>query len=431
MTFRTPNLDLPFIAPAQAQKHVTHNEAIRALDAVVQLSATSILDTPPSNPNDGERFIVGPNPNGEFLDHVDDIAAFQDGAWTFLTPQMGWRAYDNTAKDLYVFSDTGWTSILTEQTSQLSTDQFGINATADEINRLVVKSEASLFDHVGEGHQLKVNKANEDKTASLLFQSDYQGHAEMGLTGSNDFAVRVSPDGAQFSDVMRVDGYTGDVKFPNGTNRDMLLGTIDISGDGAEFYGFPNLMTIATEQASTALASGRIYFHAVFIDRPTEITGGLAVLTSGASSPNAVMRLGIFEIGEPSGGNWRVGNRIVDFGTQSASSAGGFDYTLSNPVVLQRGWYKFAVGVNGSGAVIRYLINYTPGLTQYAVTGTGESTIFRAAGPSRYCFMNDQDDAIENGFPSDWGSVTAVDIAATTFRNHMYVVPKFKHWNAT
>ena len=35
----TPNLELPYIVAAQAQKHVTHNEAIRALDAIVQIGA--------------------------------------------------------------------------------------------------------------------------------------------------------------------------------------------------------------------------------------------------------------------------------------------------------------------------------------------------------------------------------------------------------
>lgn len=37
----TPNLKLPFLLASQAQKHVTHNEAIRALDCLVQ---TSVLD---------------------------------------------------------------------------------------------------------------------------------------------------------------------------------------------------------------------------------------------------------------------------------------------------------------------------------------------------------------------------------------------------
>ena len=34
----TENLQIPYILPSQAQKHVTHNEAIKALDAVVQLA---------------------------------------------------------------------------------------------------------------------------------------------------------------------------------------------------------------------------------------------------------------------------------------------------------------------------------------------------------------------------------------------------------
>jgi hypothetical protein len=33
----TPNLGLPYIMAAQSQKHVTHNEAIRALDAVARI----------------------------------------------------------------------------------------------------------------------------------------------------------------------------------------------------------------------------------------------------------------------------------------------------------------------------------------------------------------------------------------------------------
>ena len=281
MTFRTPNLDLPYIAPAQAQKHITHNEAIRALDALVQLSVTSISNAPPVVPVEGERYIVGQDPEGEFIDHSGMIAAFQDGAWVFLTPQTGWLVYDEASEKLYVFNDTGWNPVLPEQLPQEFASQFGVNATADDINRLVVRSEATLFDHTGEGHQLKINKANADKTASLLFQSNYQGHAEMGLTGANDFAVRVSPDGAQFSDSMRMQAETGDVKFPNGTNRDMLLGTVDNAGDGAEFYGFPNLMTTSTGQSTLALTSGRIYFNAVFVDRPTEITGGLVVVSRG------------------------------------------------------------------------------------------------------------------------------------------------------
>ena len=52
----TPNLGLPYIMAAQSQKHVTHNEAIRALDAVVQLSVLDRdLSAPPGSPVEGGR----------------------------------------------------------------------------------------------------------------------------------------------------------------------------------------------------------------------------------------------------------------------------------------------------------------------------------------------------------------------------------------
>ena len=42
MTDTTAILGLPYLLPSQAQKHVTHNEALRQLDALVQLSAAEI-----------------------------------------------------------------------------------------------------------------------------------------------------------------------------------------------------------------------------------------------------------------------------------------------------------------------------------------------------------------------------------------------------
>ncbi len=38
---QTPNLKMPYILPSQVQKHVTHNEALRLLVAVVHLSVKS------------------------------------------------------------------------------------------------------------------------------------------------------------------------------------------------------------------------------------------------------------------------------------------------------------------------------------------------------------------------------------------------------
>ena len=105
----TSNLSLPFIMAAQAQKHVTHNEALNALDAVVQLMVLDKdLAAPPGSPAEGARYIVGPSPTGAWSGQTGRIAAFQDGAWAFYAPQEGWRAWVADEDKLYVWNGAAW-----------------------------------------------------------------------------------------------------------------------------------------------------------------------------------------------------------------------------------------------------------------------------------------------------------------------------------
>ena len=67
----SPNLQLAFLMAAQSQKHVTYNEAMRALDALVQQSVLDKdLATPPSSPADGVRYIVAASPTGALSAHA-------------------------------------------------------------------------------------------------------------------------------------------------------------------------------------------------------------------------------------------------------------------------------------------------------------------------------------------------------------------------
>ena len=86
----TENLALPYILPSQAQKHVTHNEAIKALDAVVQLAVTSrSVATPPPSPAAGVRYIVPAGATGAWAGREKHVAAWQDGVWVFYMPRTG------------------------------------------------------------------------------------------------------------------------------------------------------------------------------------------------------------------------------------------------------------------------------------------------------------------------------------------------------
>ena len=42
MSETSPRLDLPYIQPSQAQKHVTHNESLQRLDALVQMTVLAL-----------------------------------------------------------------------------------------------------------------------------------------------------------------------------------------------------------------------------------------------------------------------------------------------------------------------------------------------------------------------------------------------------
>src|SRR4029078_12079878 len=53
-----PHLALPLIAAAQAQKHVTHNEALLAVDTLLHCAVKDKdLAAPPASPAEGDRYI--------------------------------------------------------------------------------------------------------------------------------------------------------------------------------------------------------------------------------------------------------------------------------------------------------------------------------------------------------------------------------------
>ncbi len=107
----TVNLQLPYIIAAQAQKHVTHNEAIRGLDALVQLSVIDKdLSLPPVSPADGDRYIPASGASGVWAGHEGRIAAYQDDAWMFYTPRAGWLAFVVDENLLYVYDGSQWSA---------------------------------------------------------------------------------------------------------------------------------------------------------------------------------------------------------------------------------------------------------------------------------------------------------------------------------
>ena len=206
MSDLSARLALPFLAPAQAQKHVTHNEALARLDMLVQLVVEAFdAETPPATPAIGAVWALGVAPSGDWAGQ-SGLAAWDGVAWVFVAPQPGWVALARAEGRLMRFDGAGWVPALA-QTDGL--DGIGIGTAADAVNRLAVAAEATLLSHDGAGHRLTLNKAATTDTASLLFQTGWSGRAEMGTAGSDAFAIKLSADGAAWTDALILDPATG------------------------------------------------------------------------------------------------------------------------------------------------------------------------------------------------------------------------------
>lgn len=105
----TPNLGLPTLAQGQAQKEITHNEALLRLDTLVQSSVNSrALATPPASPANGERWIVPSGATGAWAGHTDKIAFWREGTWGYLSPVVGWRVHVEDERLTIVWTDGAW-----------------------------------------------------------------------------------------------------------------------------------------------------------------------------------------------------------------------------------------------------------------------------------------------------------------------------------
>ena len=105
----TGYLGLPLLTAAQAQKHVTVNEAFLRLDTLTQLTLQSFETvTPPNSPKEGEAWAVPAGANGSWAANTGDVAMFLNGGWAFLPPQTGWRCFVSDRGVPAFFDGTDW-----------------------------------------------------------------------------------------------------------------------------------------------------------------------------------------------------------------------------------------------------------------------------------------------------------------------------------
>ncbi|QZH76357.1 MAG: DUF2793 domain-containing protein [Erythrobacter sp.] len=103
----TPRYALPQLFVAQAQKELTLNEALARIDGLLHPVAEGEADAPPASPADGECWIVGTAPTGDWSGQSGAIALRQAGNWLFVAPREGTSVYDRAAGSMARY-DSGW-----------------------------------------------------------------------------------------------------------------------------------------------------------------------------------------------------------------------------------------------------------------------------------------------------------------------------------
>lgn len=378
----SPNLVLPYIQASQAQKHVTHNEAIRLLDGMVQLAVLSrTLTSPPGSPADGDRYIVASGATGAWATWDLNVAFWIDGAWVRLVPRLGWIAYSVADSAHYAWNGSAWVAFVgggggssfddlafqltdnadatkvakfqlsgittgttrtftfPDTTSTLAvlaatqtftgttnfTGTFSVDAatgtlvsatgtatanvgsgattsgttktvnlgtggdsgsttvvnigstvagalgslvinsptvtfaasvssiamaaanlsalyvgiggaTADATNRLSINTPAVLFNHSGASLQATLNKNAAGNDAGFIFQTGFSTRALFGTLGSDDFVLKVSPDGSSFFDAFTVARATGRLTVANGLVLNPVAADLALPADGLLWY---------------------------------------------------------------------------------------------------------------------------------------------------------------------------------------------------
>lgn len=136
----TPRLGLPYVAAAQAQKHIPINESLARLDGLVQLAVESrSVSAQPASPVSGGVWIAAwPGPP------AGTLMRFEAGAWEALTPTEGVLAWVKDENQMVAFDGAAWVplSATFRSTIAAQTPNFA-NTRLDVLEQEVIVSGAS------------------------------------------------------------------------------------------------------------------------------------------------------------------------------------------------------------------------------------------------------------------------------------------------
>ena len=142
-SLETPRLSLPLLAPGQAQKEMTHNEALTMIDALIfPVAVAASVNVPPAEPLNGQSWIIGNSPTGLWAGKAGQLATATMGGWRFTAIPVGAWVRVGTAGHLWRNSTAGWV-----QTPEITGPSGG--STIDSEARLSINAIVQILADAG------------------------------------------------------------------------------------------------------------------------------------------------------------------------------------------------------------------------------------------------------------------------------------------
>ena len=180
----TPRLSLPAIEAAQAQKHVTHNEALTLLDALTQLAVESrALTAPPGSPADGACYIPASGATGAWSGWDGQIAQFSGGGWVRIVPVPGLKAWVRDERLTVTYEDSVWR------------DGIALTANGGRVTLRAKEEEVTLS-----GAYVETADAAFIPNRAIVL--GVASRTTLAITGATSYAVGTAANTTQFGDLL-------------------------------------------------------------------------------------------------------------------------------------------------------------------------------------------------------------------------------------
>lgn len=75
-----------------------------------QQPVLDVLNDPPGEPTEGQRYLIDTNPTGAWIGSGTKIATYNGTGWDYATPAEGWYVYDIDSNTRYFFNGSAWSS---------------------------------------------------------------------------------------------------------------------------------------------------------------------------------------------------------------------------------------------------------------------------------------------------------------------------------